>query len=130
MEWYNYKRLYSKEQNYIPASMLEGSLVTRLLSMLSLSMSPECLATVTVTSTPFFRRILVQREEEEEEKKRPDFKGMGKKRGSVVLTKQCLRAFHFTQTGGCWDNSSYNTQQKLSHTVFFPIESHICSQHK
>ena len=33
--------------------------MTRLLSMLSLSMSPECLATVTVTRTPFFRRILV-----------------------------------------------------------------------
>ena len=36
--------------------------MTRLLSMLSLSMSPECLATVTVTSTPFFRRILVHTE--------------------------------------------------------------------
>ena len=37
--------------------MLDGSLVTRLLSIVSLSISPECLATVTVISTPFFKRI-------------------------------------------------------------------------
>ena len=37
------------------ASMLHGSLVTRLLSIDTLSISPECLATVNVIRMPFFK---------------------------------------------------------------------------
>lgn len=69
----------------LPVSMADGSLLIRLRSIVTLSTSPECLATVKVNRMPLFRRTYTKWEggiggrkrEREEERKR----GGGREKG-------------------------------------------------